>query len=107
MSQAKVIDTDSQGYLRDAFEWTTEVGGQLAAQEGLFLTQEHWTVILTIRNFYLEHGVLPPLRGLIRLLADKIPPEKNTSLYLQALFPQGLMRQASKLAGLPKPVRCI
>lgn len=101
------FQTDQQGYLKNSADWTVEIANAIAFQANIELSEEHWAVITTLREFYLTHGVLPPMRGLIKLLQEKIPPEKNTSLYLQNLFPEGLMRQASKIAGLPKPVRCI
>lgn len=88
-------------------DWTKAIAQTIAAQEGVVLTEDHWAVVLTLRAFYLEHGVLPPMRGLIKILEGKIAAEKNTSLYLQGLFPGGLMRQGGKIAGLPKSVRCI
>lgn len=99
--------TDPHGYLVNTQDWTTEIAVEIATQADITLTYDHWLVVHTLRDFYLQHGILPPLRGLIKLLADKIAPEKNNSLYLQQLFPKGLMRQASQIAGLPKPVRCI
>ena|ERR1700722_18361709 len=101
------FQTDQQGYLKNSTDWTVEIAKSIAFQSNIELSEEHWAVITVLREFYLTHGILPPMRGLIKLLQEKIPPEKNTSLYLQNLFPEGLMRQASKIAGLPKPVRCI
>ena len=98
---------DLQGYLKNSADWTESIAKRIAEEESLILTADHWLVITTLRNFHLAHGVLPPMRGLIKLLSNNISAEKNNSLYLQSLFPNGLLRQASKIAGLPKPVRCI
>jgi len=102
-----MIATNQHGYLEDSNDWTQAIANSFADQEGITLTEDHWAVITTLRTFYLQHGLLPSMRVLIRLLDGKISTEKNTSLYLQSLFPGGLMRQGSKIAGLPKPVRCI
>ena len=102
-----LFETDKHGYLKNITDWTENVAEFIAQQENIALTPEHWLIIHTLRTFYLSHQLLPSMRVLIKLLAEKIPDEKNHSLYLQNLFPKGLMRQASKIAGLPKPVRCI
>lgn len=87
--------------------WTEATAYAIAERESIQLTADHWLVITTLRTFYLDHGLLPPMRVLIKLLSEKMPPEKNNSVYLQGLFPKGLMRQAGKIAGLPKSARCI
>lgn len=106
-NNSEALKTDRHGYLKNHADWNFDVANLIASQLKIEMTDEHWAVVTTLREFYLQHGVLPPMRGLIRLLQEKIPPEKNTSIYLQRLFPEGLMKQASKIAGLPKPVRCI
>ena len=88
-------------------EWTKATAYAMAKHESIELTDDHWLIITTLRTFYLDHRLLPPMRVLIKLLSEKMPPEKNNSVYLQGLFPQGLMRQAGKIAGLPKSARCI
>jgi tRNA 2-thiouridine synthesizing protein E len=107
MKCQKAFATNQHGYLENSSDWTQAIANSFADQEGITLTEDHWAVITTLRAFYLQHALLPSMRVLIRLLDGKISTEKNTSLYLQSLFPGGLMRQGSKIAGLPKPVRCI
>ncbi|MGB0835445.1 MAG: TusE/DsrC/DsvC family sulfur relay protein, partial [Psychrobium sp.] len=34
-------------------------------------------------------------------------PEKGNSRYLYSLFPKGPAKQATRIAGLPKPAKCI
>ena len=40
-------------------------------------------------------------------MANKFGEEKGNSRYLYRLFPKGPAKQATKIAGLPKPVKCI
>jgi tRNA 2-thiouridine synthesizing protein E len=40
-------------------------------------------------------------------MAKALGEDKGNSLYLYTLFPKGPAKQATKIAGLPKPARCI
>ena len=44
---------------------------------------------------------------LVKTMAQKFGEEKGTSRYLQRLFPDGPAKQATKIAGLPKPAKCL
>ena len=43
----------------------------------------------------------------VKAMANKFGEEKGNSRYLYRLFPKGPAKQATKIAGLPKPVKCI
>ena len=43
---------DADGYLRNHTEWTTIIAEQLAAQEQITLTNEHWRLIDLLRNYF-------------------------------------------------------
>ena len=101
------IKTDDNGYLKNWQDWSVELVPELALQESIELTQAHWDVILFVRDFYLEYKTSPAIRALVKALEKKFGPEKSNSRYLYKLFPEGPAKQATKLAGLPKPVKCI
>lgn len=98
---------DKDGYLKQHQDWNQSVAVLLAKEEGLVLTSEHWIIINTLRNFYLDYNRSLSVRPLIRLCKHEIGEDKISSLYLQKLFPKGVAKQANKIAGLPKPKRCI
>ncbi|OAT22833.1 tRNA 2-thiouridine synthesizing protein E [Proteus myxofaciens ATCC 19692] len=79
----------------------------LAEIEEIELTEQHWEIIRFVRQFYLEFNTSPAIRMLVKALAQKYGDEKGNSRYLYRLFPKGPAKQATKLAGLPKPVKCI
>ncbi|HCH51215.1 MAG TPA: sulfurtransferase TusE [Proteus sp.] len=101
------IETDSHGYLNNSNEWTEEMVPILAEQEEIELTEQHWEIIRFVRQFYLEFNTSPAIRMLVKALSQKYGEEKGNSRYLYRLFPKGPAKQATKLAGLPKPVKCI
>jgi tRNA 2-thiouridine synthesizing protein E len=87
-------------------DWNEAVANAIAQDDGLVLTTDHWQVIYFLRNFYQQYQIMPAMRVLVKELAKQMGTKSN-SIYLNSLFPKGLMRQASKIAGLPKPTRCI
>ena len=102
-----IIETDNFGYLLDWQQWSPEVAELIAVQENLSLTEPHWEVIYFVRNFYQEYKTSPAIRMLVKAMAQKLGEEKGNSRYLQRLFPDGPAKQATKLAGLPKPAKCL
>ena len=101
------IETDSEGYLKDTTQWSEAMADVIAAQEGITLAVEHWEVVRFVREFYLEFNTSPAIRMLVTAIANKFGEEKGNSRYLYRLFPKGPAKQATKIAGLPKPVKCI
>ncbi|MFD0966411.1 TusE/DsrC/DsvC family sulfur relay protein [Seminibacterium arietis] len=101
------IDTDKDGYLLNLSDWNEEVALQIAQRDNLKLTPAHWEVIYFVRSFYQEYHTSPAIRLLVKAIAQKLGQEKGNSRYLQKLFPQGPAKQATKLAGLPKPAKCL
>ncbi|MGR7197813.1 sulfurtransferase TusE [Klebsiella aerogenes] len=101
------IKTDSEGYLKETTQWSEAMAEVIAAQEGISLSVEHWEVVRFVRDFYLEFNTSPAIRMLVKAMANKFGEEKGNSRYLYRLFPKGPAKQATKIAGLPKPVKCI
>lgn len=106
-SNDKNIETDVQGYLKHFSDWNKSVAILLAEQESIEMTEAHWEVIYFVQDFYTQFKTSPAMRLLVKSMGDKYGPEKGTSRYLYTLFPKGPALQATKLAGLPKPVKCI
>ncbi|MCQ9120832.1 TusE/DsrC/DsvC family sulfur relay protein [Rodentibacter pneumotropicus] len=105
--QGKQIETDSSGYLANTDDWNEEVAKAIAQQENIELSPAHWEVIYFVRDFYQEYNTSPAIRMLVKAMADKLGTDKGNSRYLQRLFPEGPAKQATKLAGLPKPAKCL
>ena len=101
------IETDSEGYLKDTTLWSEGLATVIAANEGIELSPEHWEVVRFVREFYLKFNTSPAIRMLVKAMANTFGEEKGNSRYLYRLFPKGPAKQATKIAGLPKPVKCI
>lgn len=100
------IKTDKEGYMLNAAQWSRSIAEIIAFQEQIELNDDHWQVINYVRQFYEEFNTSPSIRPLVKYLAKVLPADKSNSLYLQILFPEGPAKQATKIAGLPKPARC-
>ena len=103
----KHLATDKAGYLLEVQDWQPELAPLLAQQENIELTAAHWEVVNFVRDFYLEYETSPAMRALVEAMAQKLGPEKGNSRYLFKLFPLGPAKQATKIAGLPKPAKCL
>lgn len=101
------LPRDKQGYLTDSSVWNEDVAVAISEAENIELTDDHWQVIRYVRQFYEEFNTSPSIRPLVKYLAQEWSKEKGNSIYLHLLFPDGPAKQATKIAGLPKPARCI
>jgi tRNA 2-thiouridine synthesizing protein E len=82
--------------------WNLEKGAELAAHEGIELTDEHWAVIHKLREYYLDHGLPESGRVLGDMLEESFA-EQGGRRYLRHLFPNGPVGQGMRIAGLPVP----
>lgn len=96
------IPLNEEGFLQNPGEWNRDVALELArTQEGLAgLTDEHWSVVTFIRDYYLEHDMAPMVRKICMTTGLKL-----TRIF--ELFPSGPAKGACKVAGLPKPDGCV
>ncbi|AXA34252.1 TusE/DsrC/DsvC family sulfur relay protein [Francisella adeliensis] len=98
---------DTEGFLVDFDSWDHNFCKITADNEDLELNDNHFLVIDFLREFYSENKKSPAIRELVKNLKIKHGEKIGNSLYLQMLFPVSPAVQAAKIAGLPKPKRCI
>ena len=92
---------DEDGFLEDPAIWNDKVAQDLATAERISaLTDDHWTVVRYLRNYYLEFGIAPMIRKLCKETGFKL-----SEIY--DMFPSGPAQGACKVAGLPKPTGCV
>lgn len=101
------VETTQQGFLVNAIDWNETVANQLAALNHIALTPAHWEIIWFIRDYYQQFKYLPNARVFTKAIAKTLGEDKGNSRYLHGLFPEGPLKYACKLAGLPKPPTCL
>jgi TusE/DsrC/DsvC family sulfur relay protein len=96
----KTIEVDNEGYMTDIKQWTKEIAAALAREQGIdVLTDRHWQVIDYLRGKY-EEGVSLSLR---KVGKSGIVDIKE----FYSLFPDGPLKKATLIGGLPKPESCV
>lgn len=98
--------SDTEGYLQSFQDWNKQLAIKIAKHEDIILTEIHWQIIDFMREFYVQHQIHPSTKIIMRRMVYELGMDKN-STYLFKLFPQGLAKQAVKIAGLPKPIVCL
>lgn len=98
---------DKHGFLVDFESWDMDFCKLAAISEDINLSEDHILIINFLRDFYKKNKKSPAIRELVKALKENYGEKIGNSLYLQILFPISPAVQAAKLAGLPKPKRCI
>ncbi|MDH5471372.1 MAG: TusE/DsrC/DsvC family sulfur relay protein [Gammaproteobacteria bacterium] len=94
-----------EGRLQNVDDWTDAIAEAIAEHEGLVLTDEHWQIISMLRNFYKEYNHAPIMKLFLKEVANKLGRDYANEDYLSQLFPDGILAQSTKIAGLPCPHR--
>jgi tRNA 2-thiouridine synthesizing protein E len=93
------VTVNEEGYLQDLSQWNKDVATAIAEEEEITLGPDHWKVI-----DYLQDQE----RQKVALSIRKIGKSGVVSIKeFYALFPDGPLKKASKIAGIKKPASCI
>lgn len=88
-----------EGYLEDVSKWTPELAVELAKEQGIELSEDHFKVLEYLRKEH-EAGATLTIR---KVGKSGIVDIKG----LYKLFPGGPLKFSSKYAGIPKPTSCV
>lgn len=99
--------TDKHDYLANLADWTPELALYIAELENIEMSAAHWEVVYFVREFYQTYDTSPAMRVLVKAVGQSLGAEKGNSRYLFSLFPKGPAKQATRIAGLPKPAKCL
>jgi TusE/DsrC/DsvC family sulfur relay protein len=96
-----VYEVDEKGFLQETEKWNEDIARAYAEKEGVTeLTEDHWKALNYLRRYYLENGICPMMRRLIKETGFNLKR-------LYELFPEGPANSACKWAGVPKPTGCV
>ena len=95
------VEVNDEGFFVDPSQWTEEMAPILADEVGVPtpLTDQHWQVIEFIQQSFQNSDAIS-----IRSIGKRGPASIKE---FYALFPDGPLKKASKIAGIPKPASCI
>jgi tRNA 2-thiouridine synthesizing protein E len=103
--EGTTIDTNANGYLDNAEDWSEGLATALAAAEEIELSDRHWDVIRYLREeFFDNHGKQPNTRTIVKAMSSAWG-EKLSQKDLYDLFPGDPSKQGGKIAGLPESRR--
>jgi TusE/DsrC/DsvC family sulfur relay protein len=94
------VHVDEEGFLTVYDEWDEDLAKTLAANIGVDLTDEHWTVLHFLRQDFAEQGETATIRRVSTL--GGVPTKR-----LFELFPKKPAKKMAYIAGLPKPHGCV
>ncbi len=100
-----ILETDNEGFLLDPSEWTEDVAHEIAQREELPLSDDRWTVVRFVREYFEYRQSVPEARYALKAMREQLGAEKATRKYLYQLFPYGYGQQACKIAGMRKPLK--
>ena len=94
------IQVNEEGYLTNLAQWSRDIAEAIAKEEGIeVLTPRHWEVIEYLQDQFKKE---------VPLSIRKIGKSGIVDIEeFYTLFPQGPLKKATKIAGIPKPASCI
>ena len=95
----KIIEINDEGYLISMADWNHDVAKEIAAEEGIDLTETHYKVLEFMRN-KISGGDSLTIRSVGK---SGIVDIKE----FYSLFPGAPLKKASKIAGIAKPSSCV
>jgi tRNA 2-thiouridine synthesizing protein E len=93
------VDVNEEGYFTNPSQWTKEIAIEIAKEECLVLTGQHFAIMEFLRNRFLGGEALS-----IRSINHSGVLDVKT---FYQLFPGAPLKKATKIAGIPKPSSCI
>lgn len=94
-----IVDVNEEGYFTNPSQWTKEIAVEIAKEEGIVLTGQHFSIMEFLRNRFLGGEALS-IRSINR---SGIIDVKT----FYQLFPGAPLKKATKIAGIPKPASCV
>jgi TusE/DsrC/DsvC family sulfur relay protein len=98
------IDCTPDNRLVNLSDWSEATANALAKREGIELTEEHWSIIKIMRDYYNEYRLCPSEKVITNYILKHLSAEQALDSFIYNLFPSGLVIQATRLSGIPLPL---
>ena len=93
------VDVNEEGYFTNPSQWTREIAIEIAKEEGLEVTDQHFAVLDWLRKRY-NDGEALSIRSI-----NKSGIVDVKSFY--TMFPGAPLKKSTRIAGIPKPASCV
>jgi TusE/DsrC/DsvC family sulfur relay protein len=93
------VDVNDEGYFTNPSQWTKEIALEIAKEENLVLTDQHFAIMEFLRKRFMSGEALS-----IRSINHSGVIDVKT---FYQLFPGAPLKKATKIAGIPKPASCV
>ena len=67
----RAMEQDPEGYLRELPPWSITRGRELAAEEHIDMTDEHWDVVCFLRERFMHEGQAKSGRKVVEALEER------------------------------------
>ena len=93
------VEVTDEGYFTNPSQWTKEIAKEIAKEEGIDLTDDHFKVLEYLRDRFAKGEALS-IRGINKSgIVD-------VKVFYQ-MFPGAPLKKSTRIAGIPKPESCV
>jgi tRNA 2-thiouridine synthesizing protein E len=93
---------DPNGNLLELGPWSAAAAEQTARELGIEMSDDHWDVVLFLRDHYRGMGEQADARAMTEALEQEFATDGGRK-WLYKLFPGGPILQGTRIAGIPQP----
>jgi TusE/DsrC/DsvC family sulfur relay protein len=93
------VDVNEEGYFTDPSQWNKEIAVEIAKEENIVLSDQHYAIMEFLRNRF-KNGELLSIRSINHSGVIDVKT-------FYQLFPGAPLKKATRIAGIPKPASCI
>ncbi|VFP78274.1 Sulfurtransferase TusE [Buchnera aphidicola (Cinara cuneomaculata)] len=84
--------------------WNIQSAKYIAKKLNITLNKKHWKIIFCMRNFYKKYNFTPSTRIFLKYMKKQNISLTSQDLFI--LFPNGFMKYASQISGIPRNNNC-
>ena len=93
---------DAEGYMVNPEDWDEDFARQIAAEEDLELTEEYWSIIHFMRDFWEQQRIAPDVRHVIKHLVETHGYDKKLAKERKLTAAIAKAKEAQAISGKTK-----